>query len=100
MQNTSRNVHRYYCNDRVEFEVKLFCHLCQDVDHDKEPEEEETGSEARPRTSCGTSPVRNRLAIKPARPGADELEQLLRVAKHIISFVTVIRPERGALRWR
>lgn len=70
------------------------------MDHNKDPEEEEARPEARLPTSCYASIVRHRLAIKPARLGADELEQLLRVAKHIISFVTVIRPRRGALRWR
>lgn len=70
------------------------------MDHNREPEEEEQSTEATIPTSRYASLVRHRLAIKPARLGADELEQLLRVAKHIISFVTVIRPRRGALRWR
>lgn len=69
------------------------------MDHNKEPEEEESGPEAKPARSMYVSLERHALAIKPVCPGADELEQLLRVAKHIISFVTVIRRRRGALRW-
>ena len=62
------------------------------MDHNKEPEGEEAGLEARLPTSSCASLARHRLAIKLARLGADELKQLLRVAKHIISFVTEIRP--------
>ena len=62
------------------------------MDHNKEPEEEDAGREARRPTSRGASLVRPGSAIKSARLGADELKQLLRVAKHIISFVTEIRP--------
>lgn len=80
--------------------MSLLGRWCQDVVHHKHPEEEEAGPKARLPASCYASLVRHRLATKPARLGADELEQLLKVAKHIISFVTVIRPRRGALRWR
>lgn len=40
-------------------------------------------------------PSEAQVGYKASMLGADELEQLLRVAKHIISFVTVIRPRRG-----
>lgn len=69
--------------------MSLLGHRCQDVDHNKHPEDEEAGHEAKLPASSLTSPVRRGL---PARLGADELEQLLGVAKHIISFLTVIRP--------
>lgn len=87
----------YFCNAVVDSKMSLLCHRCQDVDHNKHPEEEdaERGQEARPFASCYASPVRRGLATQPARPGTDELDQLLRVAKHIISFVTVIRPGEG-----
>ncbi len=58
------------------------------MDHNKHPGEEEAGLEAKPPASCYASPARRGFS---ARLGTDELEQLLRVAKHIISSVTVIR---------
>lgn len=82
------------------FEMSLLGRWCQDLYHNKHPEKEESGPEARLSDSCYASLVRHGLATQPAHLGVDELEQLLRVAKHIISFVTVIRPRQGARRWR
>lgn len=60
------------------------------MNHNKEPEEG-GGGRARGQAPHSTL-LRNRLAINPAHLGDDELKQLLRVAKHIISFVAEIRP--------
>lgn len=75
LQNTGGNVQSYSCNDGVDFMVSLLGHWCLDVDHNKHPEKEEAGPESRLPASCHASPTKH---VLPTRPGADELEQLLK----------------------